>query len=128
MSKFFTLCRANNKKHGLQDQQIDFKSHISKRMKLEKINFYCSILFFSLICISVFFYLVQITSSATQGFEVSAKQEKIQKLKLQNEDLKSHLSGLEKIDDLQKKAVKNGMVEAQEISYLKYVDSAVALK
>lgn len=128
MSKFFTLCRTNNRKHGLQDRQIDFTSKTLQRMKLGKVNFYCSVFIVCLILVSAVVYLVQITSSATRGFEVSQRQEKIQELKLQNENLKKSLATLGNFDNLQKIAEQNGMVEAQEISYLKYVDSAVALK
>jgi cell division protein FtsB len=129
MSKFFTLCRTNNRKHGVKDQEINFTSKTNQKIKMKKINFYFACLMICLIATSVFFYLIQITSSATQGFDVSKRQNEIKELKLKNEELKKQLSQFESLDFLQEQSKELGMIKIDQsvIDYLEIKDSSLAM-
>jgi len=124
MSKFFTLCKTNKKKHGLHDQPMNF----NKAPKRNSNGSGALGFLIFLIVVSSVFYVFQITSSATAGFEITEKQEKIKELKLQNEKIKNKLSYLEDLNSLQVKADQLGMVQAGEIEYLDLSDIGMAMK
>ena len=126
MSKFFTLCKANSRKHGLNDRPMDFE----KKTKRSNINFslYFSVVLIFCILFSAGYFLLGITKSATAGFEISNKQEKLEKLKLQNEDLKEMASNLENLDSLSQKADTLGMVKVSNVQYLDLSESGVAMR
>lgn len=130
MSKFFSLCRANNKKHGLKDRSIDFDkpTNSGKRSRPGSLCYCLSIFLISLIFLVSGFYIFNITSTATHGFKVSEYENKIAELKLANQDLKEKVDNFENLDYIKSKADELGLVSVSEVEYLDVDDIGVALK
>ncbi len=125
MSKFFSLCKANSKKHGLKDQSIKFKA---KPKKSGNICFAISIFLIILIFSVLGFYIFNITSTATAGFKISAYRQRIADLKLANENLKNKIDNFENLSYLKDKSNELGLVPVEEVEYLKAPSEGVALK
>jgi len=124
MSRFFTLCQANNKKHGLKDQAMEFKP----ARRCVSFNYYISIfllcLIFSLSC----FYIFNITSHSTTGFKFSEYEEKIEELKLVQQNLKEQARTYENLDYLRQRSDSLGLAQVAEVDYLEIEHSGVALR
>jgi len=124
MSKFFCLCRANNKKHGLNDQPIKFK----KTRKIYNFNFYISAILLCLIVLASGFYLLQITASSTSGFKVSEYEQDIFELKLANQDLRERVNTFENLDYIKDKANQLGLAVVENVEYLDVDSKGVVMK
>ncbi|MFC1622506.1 hypothetical protein ACFL1Y_00730 [Patescibacteria group bacterium] len=124
MSKFFYLCKTNNKKHGLKDQPMKLKT----TRKARNTCFYLSIFLVCSIFFIATFYVFNITSSATAGFKISEQKKKVTELKLQNENLKEKANNLGDLKNLQEKADILGLIKISSVEYLDLSDTGVAMK
>jgi len=125
MSKFFSLCKTNNKKHGLKDQQMEFKTNKKHPGSFcYGISVFLVCMIFLLSC----FYIFNITSSATHGFKVSDYGDIINELKLANQDLKDKVNDFENLDYIKTKSVELGLVPVSDVDYLEVASKGVALK
>ena len=131
MSKFFSFCKANNKKHGLKDQSIEFKNNFGTGSKCNRKHggfcWHISVFIICLIFLVSGFYVFQITSTATYGFGISEQEKKISHLKLIKESLSSKTNNFEDLSYIQQKADELGLVMMEEVEYLE-VNGGVALK
>ncbi len=128
MSKFFRLCRANNNKHGLRDQALNFSfSSLNLTTKPQHLCRYGSIFLLLLILITAGFYVYLITSSATNGFRISEQQVKLNELKIINQELTAQFNNLDNLANIKAKAGEMGLVAADKIEYLEMDDKGVAV-
>ena len=91
-------------------------------------NYYVSLSLILVIILLAGFYLVRVTSAATDGFKISDQEVKIKDLKLTNQILKEQVNNLTNLAALQTKALANGLTAATQIDYLSIKDIDVAVK
>lgn len=126
MSRFFSLCRANKKSYSVKNNFNNMKQKTAKTNWCW--SYYVSLGLVLAIFFSATFYLVRITSAATEGFKISAQETQIKDLKLTNQLLKEKINILKNLAVLQEKALAQGLTSANKIEYLDNKDAGVAIK
>jgi len=112
----------NSKKHGLKDQNLN----LTKKRKTCNLGLFFSVSLIVFVVSLSFFYIFNITSSATSGFKISEQEQKVFELKLANESLRNKIQSYEDLEYVRKKATDLGLVIAQQINYLEVLSSGVA--
>ncbi|HPA25965.1 MAG TPA: hypothetical protein PLK76_04375 [bacterium] len=85
-------------------------------------------LFLMAVIISVsLFYIFNITANSTNGFKISELEDKINNLKLVNQDLKNKINLLDNPALLKDKAESAGLVVSGQVEYLNVKDGEVAI-
>jgi len=126
MSRFFSLCKANKKSYSVKNNFNSMKQKTAKPN--QRWNYYVSLSLVLVIMLLAGFYLVRVTSAATDGFKISDQEVKIKDLKLTNQILKEQVNNLTNLAALQTKALANGLTAATQIDYLSIKDIDVAVK
>ncbi len=85
------------------------------------------LLLIMLMAIVSVFYIFNITSNSTNGFRISELENKINDLKLINQDLKNKVNLLDNPALLKDKAEKAGLVVSPQVEYLNIKDGGVAI-
>ncbi|HPI67442.1 MAG TPA: hypothetical protein PKZ16_02795 [bacterium] len=124
MSKFFSLCKKNR-------HHWPSNNHNQQNMRSRKsgLNFYNYGSFFLILAIifSGVFYLLNITSFATDGFKITAGEEKYKVLTLTNENLQANLRSLVDLAAVKNKAQALGLSSTLDINYVATINNGVAL-
>ncbi len=123
MSKFFSLCKKN--RHHWPSENHDQKTSPSRKSGL---NFYSYGSFFLVLAIifSGVFYLLNITSFATDGFKITAGEETYKNLTLTNESLQANLRTLVDLEAVKEKAQVLGLRSATNVNYVATINNGVA--
>lgn len=126
MSKFFSFCQTNTKKHNLKVNDVNLVK--SRHHNSDKIYHILSLLLICTIFSAGTFYIFQITSQATGGFKISAQQDKIRELKLANEKLANQVNNFEDLNHIKDQAIELGLVPVNNIEYLEVSHSGMAVR
>jgi hypothetical protein len=122
MSKFFSFCNTNKQKH-YPTPVLSRKKTVS--FKGNYFGFSLVLLFF--VFASFAFYVFDITSSSVQGFEISAKEQKLFELHLENEKLTEKSQMLSDLVSVKERAEQMGLEPIKQVSYLDTSVSSFAL-
>lgn len=117
MSKFFSFCSTNNKKHCLKTNH-NFKPRAKKVRRGYGFNYYLSCFLLCLIFVAVGFYIFNTTSSVTKGFAISEYEQKIYDLQLANDSLQEKVANLGDLNYVKEKSMELGLVLVNEVEYL----------
>lgn len=97
------------------------------RAKSLGLNFKMPLFLMAIIVLVSVFYIFNITANSTNGFKISELENKIDALKLVNQDLKTQINLLDNPALLKDKAENAGLVMAGKVEYLNFNDQGVAL-
>jgi len=80
-----------------------------------------------LVCLMGVFYMVQMTTVATKGYEMEKYEKKLNELKRENQKLQVKLAELGSIENFEEASGKFSKIEAKDVSYV-VTDSSVAME